>query len=267
MVIYHGNCLDGFCSAWLISRFCHLPANTIYYAAKHGSPPPHVDGHDVLMFDFAYPREILEEMHSKANSLLVFDHHKTNEADLRGLDYCRFDMNRSGAGMASDYVQPPMAARILAGYVEDRDLWLWRSDNSKAVNEYISSFPMEFKVWDKISIDIDERLPLVIAEGEAIMRRRDQMVAELCKNAVLCDVDNRAVLAVNSPILQSEIGHELAKKGEFGVVWSRAKDGAYIHSLRSIEGGADVSEIAKKFGGGGHKHAAGFASNRPPVIL
>ena len=29
-------------------------------------------------------------------------------------------------------------------------------------------------------------------------------------------------------------------------------------SLRSAENGADVSEIAKHFGGGGHKHAAGF---------
>ncbi len=29
-------------------------------------------------------------------------------------------------------------------------------------------------------------------------------------------------------------------------------------SLRSEEGGQDVSEIAAMFGGGGHKHAAGF---------
>ena len=29
-------------------------------------------------------------------------------------------------------------------------------------------------------------------------------------------------------------------------------------SLRSIEGGADVSEIARERGGGGHKHAARF---------
>lgn len=29
-------------------------------------------------------------------------------------------------------------------------------------------------------------------------------------------------------------------------------------SLRSAEDGVDVSEIAKRYGGGGHKHAAGF---------
>ena len=32
----------------------------------------------------------------------------------------------------------------------------------------------------------------------------------------------------------------------------------FVFSLRSEEGGLDVSEIAKKFGGGGHKHSAGF---------
>ena len=32
-----------------------------------------------------------------------------------------------------------------------------------------------------------------------------------------------------------------------------------IFSLRSTEDGLDVSEIASKFGGGGHKHAAGFS--------
>jgi nanoRNase/pAp phosphatase (c-di-AMP/oligoRNAs hydrolase) len=31
-----------------------------------------------------------------------------------------------------------------------------------------------------------------------------------------------------------------------------------IFSLRSTEEGLDVSEIAKLYGGGGHKHAAGF---------
>lgn len=31
-----------------------------------------------------------------------------------------------------------------------------------------------------------------------------------------------------------------------------------MFGLRSIEGGADVSEVAKVYGGGGHKNAAGF---------
>jgi nanoRNase/pAp phosphatase (c-di-AMP/oligoRNAs hydrolase) len=33
-------------------------------------------------------------------------------------------------------------------------------------------------------------------------------------------------------------------------------------SLRSRDDGPDVSEIAKRFGGGGHEHAAGFRCSR-----
>jgi nanoRNase/pAp phosphatase (c-di-AMP/oligoRNAs hydrolase) len=31
-----------------------------------------------------------------------------------------------------------------------------------------------------------------------------------------------------------------------------------VFSLRSTEEGLDVAEIAKQYGGGGHKHASGF---------
>jgi uncharacterized protein len=38
--------------------------------------------------------------------------------------------------------------------------------------------------------------------------------------------------------------------------WIDGKEMAF--SLRSAPDGLDVSEIAKRFGGGGHQHAAGF---------
>ena len=44
------------------------------------------------------------------------------------------------------------------------------------------------------------------------------------------------------------------------VCYSRAADGKWNYSLRSPKDGTDCSEIAKRFGGGGHFHAAGFQS-------
>ncbi len=46
----------------------------------------------------------------------------------------------------------------------------------------------------------------------------------------------------------------------FAVGWSQRADGLFTYSLRSAEGGLDVSVIAKRHGGGGHPHAAGFTS-------
>lgn len=66
-------------------------------------------------------------------------------------------------------------------------------------------------------------------------------------------------LMANCPThLTSDVGHELANQsGTFGLLWSITKDGHCACSLRS-NGDYDVSAIAKKFGGGGHKNAAGF---------
>jgi hypothetical protein len=43
----------------------------------------------------------------------------------------------------------------------------------------------------------------------------------------------------------------------FAMGWYQRGDGRYAYSLRS-RGDFDVSELAKKYGGGGHKNAAGF---------
>ena len=60
------------------------------------------------------------------------------------------------------------------------------------------------------------------------------------------------------PHLASDVGHELANEsGTFGLCWYMGRDGKAKVSLRS-NGDYDVSAIAKSFGGGGHRNAAGF---------
>jgi nanoRNase/pAp phosphatase (c-di-AMP/oligoRNAs hydrolase) len=56
----------------------------------------------------------------------------------------------------------------------------------------------------------------------------------------------------------SDTAHELAQGALFGAYWFLRADGVVQFGLRSTEDGIDVSEIAATYGGGGHKHAAGF---------
>jgi oligoribonuclease NrnB/cAMP/cGMP phosphodiesterase (DHH superfamily) len=57
--------------------------------------------------------------------------------------------------------------------------------------------------------------------------------------------------------LTSDAGHLLAKGEPFaGCYWDTPK--GRVFSLRSQDDGLDVSEIAKQYGGGGHKNASGF---------
>ena len=57
----------------------------------------------------------------------------------------------------------------------------------------------------------------------------------------------------------SEIGARLAPDCDFAMIWYYDHEDRDIKvSLRAFHEKVDVSEIAKKFGGGGHKKAAGF---------
>ena len=113
----------------------------------------------------------------------------------------------------------------------------------------------------------------LINEGNAILRAHNQNVQSVVKSATRkCEIaiddgaghDYRVLpgLAANCPPhLQSDVGHELANQsGTFGLLWFVDKDKQCRCSLRS-NGDYDVSAIAKAFGGGGHRNAAGFTTD------
>ena len=69
----------------------------------------------------------------------------------------------------------------------------------------------------------------------------------------------------------SEIGARLAPDCDFAMIWyyDHEKLG-YNCSLRAFHDTTDVSEVSKKFGGGGHKKASGFrldADTHPDSIF
>jgi oligoribonuclease NrnB/cAMP/cGMP phosphodiesterase (DHH superfamily) len=69
------------------------------------------------------------------------------------------------------------------------------------------------------------------------------------------------VPTVNAPwVFSSDVGNILASgsKSKVGATYYDREDGRRVFSLRSVSDGPDVSEIAKIYGGGGHRNAAGF---------
>src|SRR5438309_9630563 len=177
LVIYHGACRDGFTAAW-VAAMRHPGAD--FQAGYFGNKAPSVIGRSVVILDFSYPREVLETMAREAEELVLLDHHKTAEADLAGLPYAHFDMERSGAGLAWDYFFPGEPRPWLVDYVEDRDLWRFRLPDSKAVNAYLSVLPFDFAAWRQASaLPLEEATRL----GRVVQLKIDQYVSEVRKNA------------------------------------------------------------------------------------
>jgi nanoRNase/pAp phosphatase (c-di-AMP/oligoRNAs hydrolase) len=76
--------------------------------------------------------------------------------------------------------------------------------------------------------------------------------------SVTVEFEGHKIYAINAPhIFASVVGNKLAlKTNTFALVWRQEPDGVHA-SMRSVRE-FDVSVIAKKYGGGGHKNAASF---------
>lgn len=291
MCIYHGNCADGFGAAWAVHKA--LGNNVDFVAAKHGDAPPDVTGLDVVIVDFSYKRDVLAEMGKVANSILVLDHHKTAQADLDcsdpfeagvrsdrtdfpgapkqlgwetaiGIASVRgaprvavcFDMHRSGAMLAWDHFFPGQEPPTLLRHIQDRDLWLFKLDGTREIQANLFSYPYDFEVWDRLMATDVEALR---SDGAAIERKHHKDIAELVavmKRRLV--IGGHDVPAASLPYtLTSDAGHLMAQGEPFAACYWDTPEGR-VFSLRSTDQGLDVSEIAKQYGGGGHRNASGF---------
>ena len=262
LVVYHAACRDGFAAAW---AFHWMNPRAEFVEGFYGQAPPDVEGRQVYLLDFTYPRAVLKELADRALTLTILDHHKTAQADLQGFEAEHqnadvvFDMNRSGAGITWDEVNATLFPRPwVIDYVEDRDLWRWKLRNSRKVNAYLGTIPFTFEAWDAL---LEMPVEDAVDAGEAVQAKIDQYVSEVNKNARRIAFEGFAgVPIVNAP--QADISELLdslmEQTGEsFAVGWWQRGDGLYQYSLRS-RGDLDVSEIARRHGGGGHRNAAGF---------
>ena len=249
IVLYHADCTDGFGAAWALwKRF----PNAQFTAVKHGVPPPSgLEGHRVVIVDFSYDRGTIEALAEQTDSLHILDHHVTAQAALTGLPYTYFNMEKSGAVLAWEWAhQEPV--HWLLRYIQDKDLWQWQLPMSREINSALASYPFTFEVWSELRQDILE------VEGRGILRHENVLVNKFAEEANMVSFAGHTVPMVYSPVLTSQIGERLAEHHPFCVIWHQFEGRRYF-SLRSRESGVAVSEIATRYGGGGHTHAAGFS--------
>lgn len=258
-VIYHGNCADGFSAAWVYWK--RFNGNCDFHSGVYSEQPPDVTGREVFLVDFSYKRAVVEQMLKTAASVTLVDHHKTALDDLAGLPglgmHC--SLENSGAMLAWRHCFGSETPPLLLGHVEDRDLWRFKLEGTREIQAFVFSHEYTFEQWDKMmSADRVELLKMTAA-GAAIERKHHKDIAELLK---LCQrrmvIGGHDVPAASMPYtMGSDAGHAMAQGEPFSACyWDTAEH--RIFGLRSAPDGLDVSDVAKAYGGGGHKHASGF---------
>ncbi|RUS15804.1 hypothetical protein BC937DRAFT_91974, partial [Endogone sp. FLAS-F59071] len=214
---------------------------------------------------------------------------------LAGLDQTYFDLNRSGARLAWEFFHPDKPVPRFISYIEDRvsanlvsirfrnpeslrrhnidfatkqDLWRFQLPHSREFSAFFRTVPFTYNAY-KQYYDNDHLVDEAITAGIQIVAVVTSKVNTICSTATsrtFRDTSLKA-LVVRSSLFTSEVGAELvARDCDFGVVWVyEAVRGACRVSLRSCDTKADVSEIARRFGGGGHHNSAGFTWNAKTI--
>lgn len=294
--LYHFPCDDGFGAAW--AAWQKWRDDVEYIPCTYGQPAPDVAGKHVLMGDFSFKRPMLEQMAQTAKSIVILDHHKTAEEDLAPfkVEFCgggrmspadipgmwrdmaelnrppvlaHFDMSKSGARLAWEFCHPDKEVPRLIRYIEDRDLWRFTLPDTRNISLLLRSYDYDFKTWTQLAtaLDDDGQRNAMLLEAAGIARFYDRKIIEMTKQARGIDLAGQQVPAVNcSWAFASDVAHELLQQNPdapFAATYYDRGDGRRSFSLRSDDSRTDVAEVAKKFGGGGHRNAAGFETTIP----
>ena len=265
---YHAGCPDGFGAAWAAWRAWGEAATYVPRGHDDALDPRDFQGALVVFADIAPPPESAEPLAERAERLVVLDHHVsalgryTADPDL--LEVLRaggheivFDLERSGAVLAWRHFHPGREVPDLLRYIEDQDLWRWKLPATREVNAAIGAVPRTFACWDELAGADAETLA---AEGRPIVRAQQREIERALHHAHPVQVGDLRLEAVNAREQRSLVGHELASRALFGTpcgVVYRLVGRRVDVSIYSV-GEFDVAALAGRFGGGGHRNAAGF---------
>lgn len=285
-IIYHKGCLDGYTGFYLFIRSKQWEPKPYVYPDVPSAItiPPEIDGKTVIIIDVAYKPEILHEIAKRAKSVLFIDHHKSNidEIKLDPPHKLVYDIDKCGATLVWQYFYGGKDIPRFVQLVEDNDLGHWKYEDTlpfiTAIEVSLSMKPHidALRKWD--NLNNESYLNKLINKGKVFEEYKKYLIKKVAKD--------HTVLTFPSQVIRNRFGFDQTNYqvavinggtpstslvGKFVVDnypvdfcflyrYDIAKKRYYV-SLRSKE--ADVSEIAKKLGGGGHKLASGFVTDIP----
>lgn len=273
-VVFHKNCIDG--TGAKFAAWMKFKDYAVYVPVAYGEPVPDF-GEDpnteIYILDFSFKKEILKGMQAKYKKIVVLDHHKTAEEDLKELvdENIVFDMNRSGAVMAWNYFHPDKPVPHILQHVQDRDLWKFTLPGTKEVHAGLNLLKGNMGAWKQYAEPESElwqptgsNVKKLAETGRAILQYENQYLENTVpKKIKVIDFLGYKAGIFNSGYLISETGEAIYNSTELNVdlailYFIDSNNTVWLSFRSKKDGGVDVSAIAKMyFEGGGHQAAAG----------
>jgi oligoribonuclease NrnB/cAMP/cGMP phosphodiesterase (DHH superfamily) len=198
-----------------------------------------------------------------AKKFMVIDHHISAKEDVESLSSHVFNNDKSGAYLAWEYFHPSTHTPELIKYISDADIWKHVLPDWKEIEAFIysdSDDHFTFTHFEELhaTLETEEGRKKALEIGKLLLSSSQQKINMYAELAELVSFEGHNIYAVNaSRDVRSELGHILAEKTNSFSLLFTYEQGFWKCSLRSVKD-FDVSHIAQKYGGGGHKNAAAF---------
>lgn len=257
--IYHAECTDGAGAAAVVR---HKFPDAICVAAKHGEAlTVDASGAKVFVVDFSFPVAPFRELAAKAAEIFWYDHHKTAVAFQKELGFGVLDLEESGATLTWKQLFPKKPVPPVLAYIRDKDIWRWELPDSREINTTLYSIDgitdPTHPIWETLLKKTDKSLRAMRDTGRFILDYEHAKLVKGAKRGFAVDFHGHRALAVNWTDETSTIGEYIYQDLGYEVAILFSHSGEYWKfSLRSNR--VDVSQLAQKYGGGGHAGAAGF---------
>lgn len=260
-VCYHKGCLDGFGGAY--AAWKKFGTRAEYVGLEHQEPPPlQLKNKTVYFVDFCYPTSVMKRVIATNKKTIVLDHHKSQEEAIFLAQEYRYKLDNSGCVIAWQYFHPGTKVPYLLEVIQDNDLFLFHNSETHRLIASLQFAEQTFKEFDRIAkvLQTKKGRNEMLRDGMVLNNAEDTMIARLVERAEKVVFEGYVVYAVNTPLFYSQIANAISrvKKVPFGITWFY-REGKLQVSLRRWKNGVDVSQLAKKYGGGGHAGAAGFS--------
>ena len=279
---------DGKCAAFWVKWFVGSSfenGKDEYIKINYGMDFPFdriEDGEKVYIVDYSLPVEEMRRLLDITKDITWIDHHKTAiekykdfDEPIRGirydgiagcmLTYCYLShMTQNGEGKIKPFTKDMIKdAPYFTKLIADYDVWTFEyGDDTRYFHVAFESedFEPQSDNWIFLMGEMNETQ--YIENGKIMIKYRDSLAKEYCDSKGFeTEFEGYKVYAMNVGLAGSD-WFKSVDDGSYDIFMPFSYNGKYkTWSYSMYSKTVDVSVIAKKYGGGGHKGASGFSTD------
>jgi phosphoesterase RecJ-like protein len=248
-------------------EYRYLPLEEVFH-----DPPADVADRVLVFLDCGnIDRMPVDFLKRENGEILNIDHHHDNTrfgtVNLVDVDAsCTAEIVFELIGLLGVELAPEIAGALYVGLVTDTGRFMYANTDARSHRMAAALIEAGVDVHDHFR-RLYEHVPL---EKLKLIARALEKIELHCDGAIAgtyISADDYAALGASEELTEGVIDYLRSVNGirVAAVVRDTAGDGRSARkvSLRSADGEVDVSEIARKQGGGGHTRAAGFSTDMP----